>query len=1026
MHINLKINGEEKTFQVAPGDLLLDVLRREGYFGVKHGCEDGSCGACTLLVNGVPRPSCTMLAAQADGAELTTIEGVTQVVPEGSGPSQGWRGNVDLHPIQQAFVETGAIQCGYCTPAMVLTAKVLLETEPNPTEAQVRDALSGVLCRCTGYVKPVQAILRAGAVLRGEEVAPIAKIARGDWEGNIPAPPGLFEPPLLPEGLGPPAPPARTAEPGVEPVSGGLAVKTTAMPTMVVAPETDRLRVVGKPEPKVDAVKLVQGKPAFAADMELRGMLVGKLLRSPHAHARIRRIDASRARALPGVQAVLTYEDVPRVARSTAGQSHPIPGPLDTFSFDTKVRYVGDRVAAVAAETEEIAEEALRLIEVEYEVLPAILDPRDALDNPVIIHDEKDYVNFAHSNPKRNLAAQLRIDLGDVDEAIEKADHVFEAEYAVPRVQQAPIEPYACITYWDEDDRLVLRTATQVPFHIRRMLAPVLGLPLKRIRVIKPRIGGGFGNKQEVIIEDACAHLTIATGRPVKMEYTREEQFVGSTSRHPMIIKMRTGVLSDGTMVANEMILLSDTGAYGNHALTVTGNTGHKAMSLYNAPNIRFHADIVYTNQPTSGAYRGYGVPQGFWAVESHMERICRQMGWDPVEFRLKNAVKAGDEHPLSKVWSEGREPKPEVIQTCALPEAVQQGAALFGWQRGKEGDDYHRVPGEPHLRKGQGIAMVMQGTAIPYLDMGAASIKMNDDGSFNLLVGATDLGTGSDTVLAQMAAEVLGCPLEDVIVYSSDTDFTPFDKGAYASSTTYISGAATVRAAQQVAAQIRARAAKMLATPPREDARHPSEPLLQPHEIDLRDRQAWAPDGRRVSLEEIALNTLHSEDQHQIMGVGSYVSPVSPPPFAAQFAEVTVDIETGQVTVDRLLMALDCGVIVNPTTASGQVEGGMAQALGYAVSEEMVFDESGRLVNPRFGDYHIFSADEMPDMQVIFVETYEPSHPFGVKAVAEIPLDGVAPAVGNAVYDAIGVQVLDIPLTPEKVWRALRERSKP
>jgi len=1006
MDINLRINSEDRAFHIAPGDLLLEVLRREGYFGVKHGCEDGTCGACTVLVNGIPRTSCTMLAAQADGVEITTIEGVADIALEGRGPSQGWRGNVDLHPIQQAFVETGAIQCGYCTPAMILAAKVLLETEPRPTEDQVRDALSGVLCRCTGYVKPVQAVLRAAAVLRGEQVPPIMDYRPDEMDAGIPAPPGLFEPPIPPEDLGP------------EPVGGAdVRVKTTPLPTMVAVPETDSLRVVGRPEPKVDAVKLVQGKPAFTADVEMRGMLIGKLLRSPYAHARIRGIDASQARALPGVHAVLTYEDVPRVARSTAGQSHPIPGPLDTFSFDTKVRYVGDRVAAVAAETEEIAEEALRLIEVDYEVLPAILDPGDALDNPVLIHDEPDYVNFAHSDPGRNLAAQLRIDLGDVDQAMQEADHVFEAEYAVQRVQQTPIEPFVCITHWDEDDRLVIRASTQVPFHIRRMLAPVLGLPVKRIRVIKPRIGGGFGNKQEVMIEDACAHLTIATGRPVKMEYTREEQFIGSTSRHPMRFRMRTGVLNDGTIVANEMLVLSDTGAYGNHALTVTGNTGHKAMSLYNVPNIRFHADIVYTNQPTSGAYRGYGVPQGFWAVESHMERICREMDWDPIEFRLKNAVKSGDEHPLSKVWSEGREPKPEVLQTCGLPEAVQRGAHRFGWRLAKDGDDYHHVPGQPHLCRGQGIAMVMQGTAIPYLDMGAASIKMNDDGSFNLLIGATDLGTGSDTVLAQMVAEVLGCPLEDVIVYSSDTDFTPFDKGAYASSTTYISGAAAVRAAEQVSSQIRARAVKML-----DNAADVSGTPLQPHEIDLHDRRAWAPDGRSVSLEEIALNTLHSEDQHQIMGVGSYVSPVSPPPFAAQFAEVTVDTETGQVTVDRLLMALDCGVIVNPTTASGQVEGGMSQALGYAVSEEMVFDEYGHLVNPRFGDYRIFSADEMPEMEVIFVETYEPSHPFGVKAVAEIPLDGVAPAVGNAVYDAIGVQIPDIPLIPEKVWRALRQ----
>jgi putative selenate reductase molybdopterin-binding subunit len=1033
MEITLKINGQDKPLQIAPGDLLLDVLRREGYFGVKHGCEDGSCGACTVLINGQPRTSCTMLAAQAEGSEITTIEGVAGIALEGYGPSQGWRGNVDLHPIQQAFVEMGAIQCGYCTPAMILAAKVLLETEPKPSEAQVRDVLSGVLCRCTGYVKPVQAVLRAAAVLRGEAVSPI------EGAEGIPAPPGLF--PIPPTGpLGEPLAPPEAL--GPEPVGGGgVTVKTTPMPTMIVAPETDRLRVVGKPEPKVDAVKLVQGRPAFAADVEMRGMLVGKLLRSPHAHARIRRIDASQARALPGVHAVLTYEEVPRVVHSTAGQSHPIPGPLDIVSFDTKVRYVGDRVAAVAAETEEIAQEALRLIEVDYEVLPAILDPREALDNPVIIHDQPDYVNFGHSDPKRNLAAQLHMELGDVDQTLQTADRVFEAEYSVQRVQQTPIEPYVCITYWDENDRLVFRTSTQVPFHIRRMLAPVLGLPLKRIRVIKPRIGGGFGNKQEVLIEDACAHLTIATGRPVKMEYTREEQFIGSTSRHPMLIKLRTGVMNDGTLVAIEMTILTNTGAYGNHAVTVTGNAGHKGLGLYNVSNIRFHADIVYTNQSSAGAYRGYGGPQAFWALESHMERICHEMGWDPIEFRLKNAVKAGDEHPMSKVWSEGRDPRPEIIETCALPEAVQRGAALFGWRRSKSqisnlpglpssagksqiSEDYHIVPGKPYLRKGQGVAFMLHGTAIPYLDMGAASIKMNDDGSFNLLVGATDLGTGSDTVIAQMVAEVLGCPLEDVIVYSSDTDFTPFDKGAYASSTTYISGAAAVRAAEQVAAQIRARAAKMLRTSPWGNGGS-DDPLLQPDAIDLHDRRAWALDGRSVSLEEIALNTLHSEDQHQIMGIGSYVSPVSPPPFAVQFAEITVDTETGQVTVDRLLMALDCGVIVNPTTAGGQIEGGMTQALGYAVSEEMVLDQHGRVANPRFGDYHIFSADEMPEMHVVFVETYEPSHPFGVKAVAEIPMDGVAPAVANAVYDAVGVQIPDIPLTPEKVWRAISERSR-
>jgi putative selenate reductase molybdopterin-binding subunit len=580
------------------------------------------------------------------------------------------------------------------------------------------------------------------------------------------------------------------------------------------------------------------------------------------------------------------------------------------------------------------------------------------------------------------------------------------------------------ITHWDSDDRLVIRTSTQVPFHARRQLAPVLGLPIKRIRVIKPRIGGGFGGKQEVMIEDVAAHLTIATGRPVIYEYTREEEFIAARARHPMRVRMKTGVNSDGTITANSMHCLTDTGAYGCHALTVTGNTGHKSMALYvgdgkyrEKPNIRFSAEVVYTNTPPAGAYRGYGVPQGFWPVERHMERIAQALELDPIEFRLKNTLREGELQPFSTAWSEGREPVPETIETNGLEECVRQGRAAIGWDKKYSHADWQTVPGKPHLRKGVGVAMVMQGTAIPYLDMGGASIKMNDDGSFNLLVGATDLGTGSDTVLAQMAAEVLGIPLDDILVYSSDTDFTPFDKGAYASSTTYISGAAVVKAAQKVAERIQVRAAMILNE--RGDGDE-----VDSGEIHLEDSKAFAQDGRSVTMEEIGHHSLHHSNQEQIMAVGSYVSPVAPPPFAAQFAEVTVDIETGMVVVDKLVMAVDAGIIVNPVTASGQIEGGMTQALGYAVSEEMLYNAKGEARERDLREYHIFRAHEMPDLETIFVETFEPSHPFGVKAVAEIPMDGVAPAVGNAILHASGADLSQIPATPERVWRALREKS--
>lgn len=998
MDVILTINGQAFPLRVSASERLLDTLRRLGFFSIKSGgCEKGECGACTVLFDGKPVNSCTMLTAQAEGHRIETVEAI------GEHPEQGWKKTDGLHVIQQAFVDTGAIQCGYCTPAMVLSAKALLSRNPAPTEAEVRDVLSGVLCRCTGYVKPVQAVLRAAAILRGEVVPPIDKPIDVTDALDFHQEPDRGG---VPVGSG-----------------GGTLTDTQIMPKLKIVDPRANMKTVGHPEPKVDAIKLVQGKPAFTADFERRELLFAKVLRSPYAHAEIKSIDASEAEALDGVAAVLTWKDLPRVAYSTAGQSHPIPGPLDMFSLDHKVRFVGDRVAFVAAESVEIAETALKLIKVEYEVLPMILDPAKAMasDAP-IIHDEPDYINFDESNPERNIAAEIRIDIGNIDKGFAEADQIFEAEYDVPKVQQAHIEPHVTMTFWDEDDRLVIRTSTQVPFHVRRQLAPVLELPIKRIRVIKPRIGGGFGGKQEVLIEDVAAHLTIATGRPVLYEMTREEEFIASRSRHPMHIRLKTGVKADGTITANEMYCLSDTGAYGCHALTVAGNTGAKSMALYvgdgeyrKDPNIRFYSDVVYTNTPPSGAFRGYGVPQGFWPVERHMETIARALNLDPLAFRLKNALRAGEIHPFSNVWSEGREPQPETIYTIGLEECVAQGRMVIGWDEKFQNNQWHIVPGKKHLRKGIGVALVMQGTAIPYLDMGGASIKMNDDGSFNLLVGATDLGTGSDTVLAQMAAETLGVPLEDMVVYSSDTDFTPFDKGAYASSTTYISGAATVKAAEKVAERIRIRAARMFG-----DAGL----VVDPDDILLEDRVAVTPTGDVLALKEIALDALHQTDQEQIMAVASHVSPVAPPPFAAQFAEVTVDVETGMVTVDKLVMAVDSGVIINPVTASGQIEGGMAQALGYAVSEEMVYDAQGVAREKDLVDYHIFRADEMPELTTIFVETYEPSHPFGAKAVAEIPLDGVAPAVGNAILDACGVSLTKIPALPESIWRSLKGMS--
>lgn len=987
MKINLEINGEPRTLDVAPGELLLHVLRRAGYYGVKHGCETGECGACAVLVDGKLVNSCVMLAVQADGHQVLTIEGVSPDLP-------GRRGELDA--IQQAFVETGAIQCGYCTPAQVLAAKELLDRNPEPNEAQVRDALGGVLCRCTGYIKPVQAVLRAAAARRGEKLPPV------DQPGITP-PPGLFEGPDDASWDGEDVAAAGRSDPS----QPELAIQTIAPPKLAVNAPRAETSVVNKPEPKVDGPKLAKGRPVFVDDVDHPGMLYAALLTSPYAHARIRHIDANAARELEGVHAVLTYEDVPRVMYASGGQSYPNPKPYDQVSLDNKVRHVGDRVAVVAAETPEIAQEAIALIRVAYEMLPAVFDPIEAMQSGApVIHDEPDAVDIEDAS--RNIVCRIHAAHGDMDAQMAAADVVIERTYGVHQVQQASIEPHICITYWDEDDRLVVRTSTQVPFHVRRMLAPLIGLPVSRIRVIKPRIGGGFGGKQEMLIEDLCAHLTIATGRPVRLEYTREQEFTSARSRHPQVTTFKVGVMRDGKLTAIDMHTIGNTGAYGTHGLTVQMVSGFRGLSTYKAPALRFNCDVVYTNIPSPGAYRGYGAPQAEYALESVMEEAAIELGLDPVEFRRLNWIQEGDPIVMARAMGEGREGYEQVVTSSGLEQCVVQGGAASGWERRAVGDAFRLDPERPHIRRGLGMAVAMHGTAIAGLDMGAASIKLNDDGSFNLQVGATDLGTGSDTVLAQIAAETLGVPLHDIIIYSSDTDFTPFDTGAYASSTTYISGGAVLKAAEDCARQI---------------VDHVASHMLKgadPEKMWLRDQRVWTGDGRSVALEEVALHSIHQEDQHQIQAVASHMSYASPPPFAAQYVEVEVDIETGQVEAKRLVMAVDCGVAINPVTAAGQVEGGMTQALGYAHCEEMVYDEKGRSLATDLTQYKIYAADEMPELGVILVQTYEPHGPYGAKAVAEIPKDGLAPALASAIHHATGVRLRDLPYTPERVWRGI------
>jgi putative selenate reductase molybdopterin-binding subunit len=775
-----------------------------------------------------------------------------------------------------------------------------------------------------------------------------------------------------------------------------------------MSPDANDFAVVGHAVTKVDGHALAQGKPVFTDDVDLPGMLVAKVLWSPKAHAVIEAIDASAARAMPGVVAVLTHHDVPRHLHTTAGQGWPEPSPYDTAILDHKVRFVGDRVAIVAAETREAAEAAVAAIKVTYRDLPAVLAPEAALaPGAPVIHDEPDAVMPipVTYDPTRNLCAHVDFEVGDVEKALGESAAVAGGRYETHYGQHCPIEPHVAIAWLDPYGRLTIRTSTQVPFHVRRIVAQALGIPVKRIHVIKPRIGGGFGAKQEVLIEDLVAVLAMKTGRPVKLEYTREEELVSARTRHPMVMYTRVGMAADGTLTAVDLRAIMNTGAYGSHGLTVMCNTGSKVLPLYRWPNVRFDGSTAYTNLPVGGAYRGYGATQGAFAIESAIDDACAKLGLDPLQVRLQNHIRAGQGSPVFAALGEGKPGVEMTIGSCGLDECLTTGAAMFDWA-GKRA----RPKDTGRYRRGVGLCALMQGSSIPEIDMGAAWVKMNDDGSFNLLLGATDLGTGSDTVMAQIAAETLHVDVDDVIVLSSDTDITPFDVGAYASSTTYLSGGAVLNACTKVVAQIVKVAAQMLA--------------VAPEQITLGHKVAKAPDGRQVTFEQIALSSLYERDQFQIAATGSHITHKSPPPFSAHFAEVEVDTLTGRVRVLDYVATVDCGTAIHPQLALGQVEGAVMNGISYALLERYVFSPQGKMLNGNFDRFRIPTASEAPRIRCKLIPTYEETGPYGAKSVSEIGINGPLPAIGNAIFDAVGVRMLNSPFTPEAVWAALQKKG--
>jgi putative selenate reductase molybdopterin-binding subunit len=769
------------------------------------------------------------------------------------------------------------------------------------------------------------------------------------------------------------------------------------------------MKEIGRALPKLESMGLLLGRPAFTDDLAPANSLIVKVLRSPHAFARIASIDVSRALALSGVACAFTWHDVPRRTFTRAGQGYPEPSCHDKFVLDEYVRYVGDEVAFVAAVDERTAEEALALIDVRYEVLDPVFDPEKAIGARSVIHPEVEAEQMFEVGfrPRENVAASYRMKVGDPAADVAASEVRIERTYRTQAQSHAMLEPHSSAAWIDLQGRLVILTSTQVPFHVRRIVAMTLGLPIRSIRVIKPRIGGGYGGKQAIHGEFFVAMTALKTGQAAKLIYSRQEVFRSAYTRHAMRLTVRLGAERDGTLRAIDEEVLSDTGAYGEHALTVFMVVGSKVLPLYNkVRSVGFGGDVVYTNRTPAGAFRGYGAVQGNFALESAVNELAAELRMDPVELRRKNMIRERETSPIFKIMGEGRAGTEMVMESCKLDYCVARGMEMIGWK-----EKYPRATVGPNRIRGVGMAIAMQGSGIPDIDMGAASLKLNDDGSFNLAVGATDLGTGSDTILAQIAAEAIGVRTEEIIVHSSDTDTTPFDKGAYASSTTYVSGHAVRRAAEKMRDILFDEAAFRLGGK--------AERIELVNGI-LRDEGT----GDSIPLAELATALFYSAGQKQLGANGSFSGGKSPPPFMAGFAEVEVDAETGKVTPIRYVAVVDCGTVINPNLARGQMEGAIAQGIGLALYEETREGEGGRLLTDSFLRYRVPGRLDVGAIEVEFAASYENSGPFGAKSVAEIGIDTPPAAIADAVCNAVGVRIRNLPITPEKVFYGLRREG--
>ncbi|SHJ19578.1 xanthine dehydrogenase, molybdenum binding subunit apoprotein [Dethiosulfatibacter aminovorans DSM 17477] len=759
------------------------------------------------------------------------------------------------------------------------------------------------------------------------------------------------------------------------------------------------LNVVNQPIPKRDGRKLVTGAAVYTDDLAPADALVVKVLRSKHHFAEILNIDTEKAEKVEGVECILTYRDVPDVRITRAGQTYPEPSPLDWKILDKYVRYIGDEVAVVAARTEEQAERALRLIKVDYRVMEPVLDYKTAAKSKSIVHFEKDSsVNYDIGfEPERNIAAHIDFEIGDYEKGFRESEIILEREYETQATNPAMMEPVTTFTYLDEYDRMTVVSATQVPFHVRRMIAKSLDIPVSRVRVKKPRIGGGFGLKQTAASEFFPALVTLRTGKAAKIYYSRKEVFLATSRRHPFVMKVRIGANRDGRIRAFDFQAISDTGAFGEHASTVIEACGEKIMAMYNkVDGYRFDGTAVYTNLPPSGAFRGYGKTQGLFAVESIVNELAKEIGMDPTELRKRNLIKKGENLLLgtSHVYGD------DILRqdSCELDFLIDRGKELIGWDENYPGKDM----GNRKFR-GVGMALSIQASGVLNIDSANATLKFNSDGFFTLLISATDMGTGCDTILSQMAAEALQVPLENIAVYAADTDVTPYDDGSYASSSTYVTGRAVVEASEKILEKLKKEVSEIF------DA--------EIDEIEY-ENGVFTWDGSSASLSDLGYRL----NCRQVMATGSHTCSTEAPPYKSGFALVEVDAETGKVDVLECAGVVDCGTVINTNLCTVQAQGGILQGIGMALYEDINHDFAGREMNDSFMTYKIPTRKDAPKIMVDFAKSYEPTGPYGAKSIGEVVLNAAAPAIADAIDNAIGVRFRKLPITPEKVFFALNK----